>query len=206
MLTNPWIYVIIKGKSEIYMNKRQWAIVDKVKEKRLKKVGAWIDSRNEWIFRQSPKTKGADMEEFVKLLLIDAGWKLQIRNKKESDYDYRIDNLTNGSKVELKGSCLSLKANTYTFFQIRQEQKYDYLSFLTVEPNDIQVFIISKEDFTKYIINHMDEVIIAGGKTKREKLQQLYGSKPEQWMIHNDLFHWKKTNDGEWPEGTERLI
>lgn len=188
------------------MTNEQWAIVDTIKEKRLKKVGAWLNSRNEWIFRQSPKTKGADMEEFVKLLLIDAGWNLRIRNKKESDYDYHIDNLTNGSKVELKGSCLSLKTNTYTFFQIRQEQKYNYLSFLTVDPNDIQVYIISKDDFTKYIINHIDEVIIAGGKTKREKLQQLYGSNPKQWMIHNDLFHWKKTNDGAWPEGTERFI
>ena len=98
------------------------------------------------------------------------------------------------------------KNKSATFFQLRQWQDYHYYVFMTIEPEEIHIFYITKEDFKKYcrkVCEDKHSIIYAGGKKKIDKLKEEYG---KNWFDHYDNFHWNKRIDDLWPKGTIQVL
>ena len=172
----------------------------------------WLGTTNEWFYSiSSPKRKGSCAEKIAKDILLKSGVDVENKPKKKkgekvdkkskSDYDF----LLNKKKVELKLSC-DYMGKSSTFFQIRPWQDYEYLVFMIVEPEDVTMYSITKEDFKKYCKKVCDDkhsIIYAGGKKKMGILKERYG---KNLFDHYDLFHWVKKTNESWPKGTKKLI
>jgi len=148
----------------------------------------WLKSTHEWIYRESPKSKGHLTKKFC-LALFDAGTEFEVANNTANNHENGIeiyqkgpghDGVVDGRKKACRMSCKFNK--TFTFFQVRQEQDFDDLVFLFVHPEHIEIYQIEKSTFIAYLKDHEDEVVWAGGKEKRQAI--------EGKIEKNDLFHW----------------
>ena len=169
-------------------------------------LGDWLGSENERFLRiGSPKSKGSIMEKLTIRTLTENGYTIEPRITADQDFIFE------GEKVELKGSCRTIKttktgSGSYTFFQLRQYQDYSHYIFLTIEPNDVKIYKISKEDLLEYLEKNIKEIAFPGGKKKVNMLKAKYGNDPKDWLKHHDIFHWSKSSNKEWPKGTVELV
>jgi hypothetical protein len=164
------------------------------------KKSPWDGSENEWLRVLPPKKKGSFGEKIVAEVYKKLG--ADVKKSKGTDSDI----IVNGKKIEIKLSCCAFKGDnpcSFTFFQIRQFQDYDYIAFFSVYPDHAEIHVIDKKDFMNYICKNEKEVAIAGGKEKYNRLCKKYG---KDWLLNNDLFHWVKDAKSEWPVGTVKVL
>lgn len=160
----------------------------------------WDGCKNQWIKMKPPKVKGQISEKIVREVFKELGY--EVKKSKGTDSDLII----NGEEVEVKMSCCAMnkgKPSTFTFFQIRPLQKYNTIVFVCVCPNDIEIHMIDKKDFMEWLNKTKKGIVIAGGKEKYNRLFEKYG---ENWILHNDLFHWMKNVNADWPDGTKIIV
>lgn len=164
------------------------------------KSNPWDGSENEWLKVKAAKVKGSLAEKIVKKAYESFGFKVSKSKVTDSDL------LINGKKVEVKLSCCAFNKgipSTFTFFQMRPKQDYDTLVFLCVKPNDVEIWEMDKEDFMNEICKDEKGIVIAGGKEKHTRLINEYG---KDWLRENDLFHWMKPVNANWPTGAKRIM
>jgi len=94
----------------------------------------------------SSRTKGAFFEHFTKEALKNKGF--QIEKPKSSDHDFILSRTL---KVEVKGSFLWNKVNTFRSQQIRSNQDYDLIIFLAAYPRKIVLYGAYKQEAMKFL-------------------------------------------------------
>ena len=161
----------------------------------------WVDSPYLGFKVLPPKAKGAVGERMVREIFQQKG--CVIESPTSSDHDLIVD----GRKKEIKMASLTriekCGNGNFTFFQVRPNQDYDDLVLVCVHPDRIEVKELSKDILKKFIVENENEMVVAGGKEKRNRLKYAYG---DNWMEHNDLYHWLHNTKASYPEGTVSLI
>lgn len=110
----------------------------------------WKNSNFEW-FRSipSPRTKGKIGEEIVALYMKQLGHIIQKPLNKDHD------RIINNHKVEIKTSTTwNNKPDRFTWQQIRQNDDFDRVIFLGINPNDTQMYWASYDDLVKNLFCH----------------------------------------------------
>lgn len=105
----------------------------------------WKNSNFEW-FRSipSPRTKGKVGEEIVELCMKNLGH--LVEKPKNKDHDRII----NGYKVEIKTSTTwNDILNRFTWQQIRQNDDFERIIFLGINPNDTKMYWATYDDLVK---------------------------------------------------------
>lgn len=89
--------------------------------------------------RLSSKRKGKYFEELVEEILTDYGYTVT------PPYSTDHDRVVNGLKMEIKGSFLWGDEGGFRWQQIRVNQDYDFVCFLAIYPEKIELFSADKE-------------------------------------------------------------
>lgn len=107
----------------------------------------WKDSLFAQLKLLPAKQKGMKFEQIASSILASRGY--DIGKRGSSDYDF----VMNGKKCELKGSTTTKGSEgSYSFLQIRPDQKYDSLILMTIHFSDtITFYEIPKADILKLI-------------------------------------------------------
>jgi hypothetical protein len=133
----------------------------------------WKDSTNEWFLAEPNSTKGK------------LGRKLYCGfMNSDSEVEELLYPIIDGRKKSIKTTCMkSDKINNFN--NIRQFQDWDDIVFICVFPNHIEGYEIEKDLFLAYLEENPSEVSWAGGKEKKERL--------ENDLLKNDYFQWHLT-------------
>ncbi len=91
----------------------------------------------------SSKTKGAKTEHLFKEIMEVFG--NRVSNATNTDHDCVI----NGNKVELKASFMWKGTNNFRFQQIRPDQDYDYIVFMSFYPDRCELHVCDKKTAKK---------------------------------------------------------
>ena len=91
----------------------------------------------------SSKTKGAKTERLFKEHMRNLGH--EVFSSVNSDHDC----IVNGHKVEIKSSFMWKGTDTFRFQQIRPSQDYDFIVFMSIRPEQIDLHICDKETARK---------------------------------------------------------
>jgi hypothetical protein len=107
----------------------------------------WNNSLFKELKFMQTKEKGTKMEILYQTLMEGDGHLV------EKAPITHYDRIVNGVKVEIKGSTITKGSNNkFTFCQIRPDQEYDFLVFMTFWfDNTVMMHTIPKEDVLKFI-------------------------------------------------------
>lgn len=91
------------------------------------------------------RTKGAKFEQILQEHLERLDY--VFTKAKNSDWDRTL----NGKKLEIKGSFLWDKTNTFKWQQIRVDQEYDYIVFMAFYTDCLEIYIADRETVHKAV-------------------------------------------------------
>ena len=135
-------------------------------------VAKWEGSVFVNIATMHPKQKGASFEAIVRDLLQAVGREV---TKPEN---VQHDLISDGVKIEVKGSCLNNGINKFSFLQLRPEDDYAKIAFLCIRPDAITCWVMEKDDLLKGIAKgHIKPQ--HGGKRGDGKTFCLYATETE---------------------------
>lgn len=117
----------------------------------------------------------------VQQFMESLGW--EVTKPENTDHDRIID----GYKTEIKVSTTwDETLDNWTWQQIR-DQDYERAIFVGVNPNDISIWWVTKDDLRKYIIGR-DSKRQHAGKDGGQALYWIQGSSGENWF--RDMSSW----------------
>lgn len=127
---------------------------------------SWNNSTNEWIKKLSTCKKGSVGEDIIKTYYILNDSKVEKRTSVE------IDTIIDNVKYEIKLSCLN-KSGYFKWLQIRLDDDYDFLYLISIYPNDIKVYKLSKELIIQLTNNGIIKNQHGGKRNKDYKIKYL---------------------------------
>lgn len=166
-------------------------IANEIKKNYQKKeiVNIWLNSTNEWIKQESNPQKGKIGEDIINIYLEKNNYKIYNRINCESDTTYIDNNIL--KSVEIKTSCLN-KTGYFKWLQIRMEDNFDEIFLISIYPNDIKIYKLSKD----YLLQLINKNIIKkqhGGERTHYEIYYLgiKSNRIPEWLeeleIKNDL-------------------
>jgi len=133
----------------------------------------FTDSRFEWIWRMANASKGEVGERLIETLFDGT------RVTEEDEYDVVVGE----QRHEVKLACLRARG-TYAWNQIRLGYDYTHLTLIAVNPEDIRIFVIPKDEVSETELMHQH------GGQERDGDTYVYESKkrdwPPYWMLSNE--------------------
>jgi hypothetical protein len=135
-------------------------------------------SKNFWIYTLPDKVKGTLMQKLYFSFMETVG--KEVSRNENQDYDAKVQ-ADDGRWHQKEVKMATVSNGTVQFFQIRQFQEWDDLVFIVVLPNELRIYEASKDDFMNFVESNPDFQNWAGGKEKKERLNND--------IRKNDLFH-----------------
>lgn len=146
------------------------------------KLDMWANSEYLWIKESSTCKKGKIGENIVQIYY--SGKDTTVYNRSSVENDLLIDN----SPVEVKLSCLN-NSGYFKWLQIRLDDDYDYLYLLSIYPNDIKMYKISKEKLVELSNSGVLKNQHGGSRNKTFNIKYLgikYNNIPE-WLSECEI-------------------
>lgn len=108
-------------------------------------VDPYINSPFKPLKSLASRTKGAAFERIIADALTNQGH--DVKPPQTTQYDRLVD----GKRIEIKGSFLWGNRGYFRWQQIRANQEYDYILFLSFYPDRLEVHYATKETAVKHL-------------------------------------------------------